>query len=282
MGACRIYPGEKMRIGIDLGGTNIKAVVMKGNKIIKKQTAQTTKKTSRQIIKIIKQASQGRKINSIGIAVPCIINRKKGRIIQCVNLPWLKQLNIKKIRIENDANCAAIAASRAYKKKNLVCLTLGTGAGGGIIIDNKLYTGRGNAGEIGHMSIDINGRKCQCGNKGCLEEYVSARGILKTARQKGIAEKDIIKLAEKARKQKKYKKIFEQMGKELGAGMANIINILNPELIVLTGGLTNSADLFLKTAKKEIKQRALAAPCDVKISKLKEQTGAIGAAMIAK
>lgn len=265
-----------MKIGIDLGGTNIKAVLMKGNRIIKKHKTETTKKTSRQIQQIIQKLSKG-KIQQIGIALPCTI--KKDRL-NCPNLPWLKKLKIKNTKIENDANCAAIAASKIYKKKNLVCLTIGTGVGGGIIINGKLYKGKGNAGEIGHMSIDLNGRKCRCGNKGCLEEYISARGIIKTAKQKRIKEKNIITLAEKARKNKKYKQVFLQMGKELGAGLANITNLLNPELIVLTGGITRAADLYLTEAKKEMKKRVLVQPC--KIIAAKEEIGAIGAAMLAK
>lgn len=265
-----------MKIGIDLGGTNIKAVLMKGNRIIKKHKTETTKNTSKQIQQIIQKLSKG-KIKQTGIAVPCTIERKKGKLA-CPNLPWLKKLKIKNTKIENDANCAAIAASKIYKKKNLVCLTIGTGVGGGIIINSKLYKGKGNAGEIGHMSIDLNGRKCRCGNKGCLEEYISARGISKTAKQKRIKEKNTIKLAEKARKNKKYKQVFLQMGKELGAGLANITNTLNPELIVLTGGITKAADLYLTEAKKEMKKRTLAQPCKIIIAK--EEIGAIGAAML--
>jgi len=263
-----------MKIGIDIGGTNIKAVLMKGNKIIKKHKTETTKKTKEQILEIIQRLSEGQ-IKEIGIAVPCTINKDR---LKCSNLPWLKKLKIKNVKIENDANCAAIAAGRIYKKKNLVCLTIGTGVGGGIIINNKIYKGKGNAGEIGHMSIDLNGRKCRCGNKGCLEEYISARGISKTAKQKGIKEKNIIKLAEKARKNKKHKQVFLQMGKELGAGLANITNTLNPEIIVLTGGITKAADLYLSKAKKEMKKRALVEPCRVIVAK--EEIGAIGAAML--
>lgn len=263
-----------MKIGIDLGGTNIKAVLMKGNKIIKKHKTETTKNTSRQIPQIIQNLSK-EKIKQIGIAVPCTI--KKDRL-NCPNLPWLKKLKIKNTKIENDANCAAIAAGKIYKKKNLVCLTIGTGVGGGIIINSNLYKGKGNAGEIGHMSIDMNGRKCRCGNRGCLEEYISARGILKTARQKGIKEKSIIRLAQKAGKHKKHRQVFIQAGRELGAGLANIVNILNPELIVLTGGITKASGLYLSEARKEMKKRALAEPCKVIITK--EEIGAIGAAML--
>ncbi len=185
--------------------------------------------------------------------------------------------------LENDANCMALGESTfGYGKniKNLVCVTLGTGVGAGIVINNKIYTGRSNAGELGHITIDINGYKCKCGRRGCLEEYVSARGIKRTAKKLGI-NKNILEIYEMAKLGSiKAKKVYETTGTYLGIGLSTLVKLLDPDLIVIGGGISNAGDLILKPAVKEMKKRTFFRTPSVKIAKLKDNAGAIGAACL--
>ncbi len=291
---------KKMRyaVGVDIGGTTIKAVLINDkNRIIKKiETPIQRGKGKKGIIKNVFfcvenmiSGIQRRQIIGIGIGAAGLVNRKKGILVHSPNIKQLNKTPIKKIiekkfkiktKIENDANCAALAESRANKKRNLVCLTLGTGVGSGIILNNKMYYGKGGGAEFGHTVIEKEGIKCVCGNRGCLEEYVSARAICRTAKKYGIKENDVKKIEELARKNKKARLVFEEMGKNLGIGLANIVNIFDPELIILTGGISKAADFFLKTAVKELNSRAWFKPCTVKVSKLNSYGGAIGAALL--
>lgn len=296
MGSCRI-PIIKMKylIGVDVGGTTITSVLVNSKKkIIKKVKFLTQRDKGKKIaiknilesISFLIGSIPKNKIKGLGIAFPGLVDRKKGIVINCPNLSILNNTNIFNIikkhhkfkcRIENDANCAALAEYRFNKKPTLVCLTLGTGLGSGIIINNKLYYGKENASEIGHITIEKNGLRCFCGNRGCLEEYVSVRAIIREAKKYKIKIDDIKTIAELARKNKKYRPIFEEFGRNLGIGLANIINIFDPDLIILTGGLSYNSDLFLKSAIKEMKSRARFKPCPIKVSNLKEYIGAFGA-----
>ena len=170
--------------------------------------------------------------------------------------------------------------------KIILGITLGTGLGGGLIekIGNKISVYRGafnSAGEFGHMTIKFDGPKCSCGNYGCLEEYVSKRFII---RESGYPEDKIIEKSRK--KDKKIVKVYQKLGKNLGIGLANLINILDPEVIIIGGGISKSASLFLKEAKKEFKRRTYSPSSKklvkIKLSKLGEFSGAIGAALLFK
>lgn len=254
-----------MTIGIDIGGINIKGVLLKGNRVIAKIKVSTKSKTNKKIIlgrvfECIEDLLKKGKVNKIGIGVAGPIDFKEKKVLNPPNVTGLKNVylvkevqNKFKIRtiLDNDANCFALAETLlgAGKGKSLVVgLTLGTGIGGGIVMNKKLlYGADGSAGEIGHMIIKTDGRKCSCGNKGCLE--VSFK------------------------KDKKY----------LGIGLANIVNILNPDIIVIGGGVSNLGEKLLKPARKEMKKRILsplAKNTPVVRTKLGEFSGAIGAALL--
>ncbi|OGR88781.1 MAG: hypothetical protein A3A86_00455, partial [Elusimicrobia bacterium RIFCSPLOWO2_01_FULL_60_11] len=207
------------------------------------------------------------------------------------------------VAIENDANCAAWGAYCLDAKRdcgNLICLTLGTGVGGGVIIGGKLYRGAtGSAGEIGHLTVDYKGRLCGCGSRGCLESMVGAWGIVKTARE-GIARgrspllKRLLRepgaklsprLIEQAAKKNDpfSKKIWNDAGECLGAAMASLVNVLNPERIVLCGGVSKAGDLILKPALRALGKRAFKVPFQrvkVTVSKFDEKLGVVGAALL--
>lgn len=270
-------------IGIDVGATKINTVLMnKKGKLIKKLKIKT-KKRRQEIVKQILDSinfvflnKNKKKIIGIGIGLPGILNKKRTEILNLPNLSgWgktklkdiIERKTKKKVILENDSNCMALGENMfgyGKKVKNLVCLTIGTGIGGGIIINNKIYSGRSNAGEFGHITIDFNGYKCKCGARGCLEEYISARGIDR-----------IVKSGNK-----KTRKVYEIAGTYLGVGLAIIAKLLDPDLILIGGGISNVEDLILKPAVKEMKKRTFFKTCPVNTVKLKDNAGAIGAACL--
>lgn len=258
-------------VGIDLGGSKISGVLIgKKLKIVKRVRIYPKEKTrecvSSDIMEAISQVSSPvgtRKISSIGIGVPGLF--RKGKIISLPNLSCLndfelaktveKRFGIKTL-VEKDANCFALGESFLRKKKNLVGITLGTGLGGGIIIDGRILRGMGSAGEFGHMIIEHNGRKCACGNRGCLEQYASGQGIEHDSRAIYCESLKAESLADMARKgDRTALGIFENFGYYLGIGLANINYALNPEIIAIGGGLSNAHDLFMKRALEEMKRR---------------------------
>ena len=264
-----------MRIGIDLGGTNIAAAfVDDSGSIIERISIRTNAQDGEKAVvdglfsvcdSLIKK-TQATPI-SIGIGVPGTVNAEKGEVVFTPNLP-LSGVNIADyiqrktkcpVRIGNDANCAALGEAIAGSAKGVQCavmVTLGTGVGGGVIIGGKLHSGlSGAAGELGHMVIVSGGRECGCGRKGCWETYASATGLKRTAKEFAELNKDsmLYKLCGGDVRQIGGRTVFEayhagdeaarlvleQYIKHLAAGIANIINILEPEVFCVGGGISN-------------------------------------------
>ncbi len=286
------------KIGIDIGATNIVFALVENLKVLKTQKI-SCPRSKKEIINVIKknikelQANLGvSKIFGIGIGVPGPLSKDRDKILNPPNLKVLKNCSLSKIfekdlkistKMENDANCFALAEERigAGKGAKIVLgITLGSGIGSGIIINGKIFQGAfGSAGEIGHMSIKFDGKKCSCGSNGCFEQYASQKYIKTLSK---ISPQELVLLAKKG--DKKAQKIWKDFGKNLGIGLANIINILDPEIVVIGGGLSNSWDLILEPAKKEIKKCVLSplSKKNVKIKKAKlgGMAGAIGAALL--
>lgn len=252
----------------DIGGTNTRIAFFKNNKIIEKEkfkTINSNKLLNKLILKIeyfLKKYNL-KKFDGIAISAPGCLCRKKLELTAPVNLPNIKKLSLKKLKkfcgkiiLQNDAACAALGALSLEKNiKNLVCFTLGTGLGCGLILNKKLYQGKEMASQFGHTTIDLNKKKCNCGNFGCLENYVSTRGLIKLAKKNNL-KVDTYELEKLARKKNKQAlKTYNEFGKFLAIGLVNIANTLDPEVIYLTGGLTNSSRFFLKSATKESKKR---------------------------
>lgn len=278
-------------IGVDLGGTNIKAALISlDGKIIKKYEIKTeTKKGTVQVIKnIIKTIEKVKTKNIIGIGIgsPGPLDCKKGIITKPVNLPFkntpLRKIIQKKFRLpvflDNDANCFTLAEAvfgLGKNHENVAGITLGTGFGAGISINKKIYHGRNNAAELGHMTINYNGPKSRCKNHGCIETHVAARGITRLFGKSDPY--SIYNLAVKGNK--KAIKTYNQMGYYLGIGLANIIYALDPDIIVIGGKISNSWKLFSKSMNKAVKERYFEKPCKIIPSKLKD-AGILGAAAL--
>lgn len=291
------------RIGVDIGGTDIKFCVLDDeNKILHKETVPTNKESEQaltdQIAIECKKIMQKFSITAVGVGTPGIM---KNSCITAVNLPF-KNTNLAKIlseklsvpiRVSNDANCAALGEATCGAGKsanNIIMLSLGTGVGGGIIIDGKIYEGKGNAGEIGHFCIRENGKKCPCGKNSCFEQYASASALVRSAEEfsKKMPETFLGKLYTKkgslCGKDIKSaldencpaaKSVMNEYTKILAEGIDSLASILDPDLFILSGGITNMGDYLLNPLREKLKSGA-----QVKISLLGSDAGTVGAAMI--
>lgn len=272
--------GTKYAIGVDIGGTNLRvALVSEEGRIIEKikqpSTGDVMSSLRASVERLAREGAAG-----IGIGVAGILDREDMRVIKSPNLPSINGNSFRDLGlslpmvVENDANAAALGerwmgAGRDYR--NFVLMTLGTGIGGGIIHHGELL---GVAAEIGHMSIVADGEKCPCGNYGCLENYASARAIIETA--VGALEKGSQSMLRDCCKGNYYKispediygaafegdglarEVLKDAGRYLGIGIANMINIMSPEAVILTGGLIGAWDIYIKEAIREASRRAFA------------------------
>ena len=287
---------DDLILGIDLGGSKILTAVVKSRGEMLSSDESTTRATEGQEIVIqsildsahsaMKQASCTiSEISAIGIGAPGISNPEAGILFTSPNLPGWRNVLLrdiiqnkldKKAFLINDANAAALGElyfGAARGTHNFIYITLSTGIGGGIVIDEKIYTGAiGTAGEIGHMTIDGNGPLCNCGNKGCWEALASGTALAREAKRRikegtktsilkyteGDLEKVTAQIVHSAAEQgdKLAKELIARTGYYVGVGVANLINIFNPELIVIGGGLSNIGDMLLKPAFKVAAERS--------------------------
>ncbi|MBU3188666.1 ROK family protein [Clostridium bowmanii] len=310
-----------MRIGIDLGGTNIVVgiVTNEGKILIKKSTPTLVTRGAAIIIddmvKLIYKTLDVSHISMedielIGIGVPGLVDYKSGLIKECVNLGWgnvdictiLKEKTGKKIFIDNDANAAAGAEFLFGTMKNhlnSVFLTLGTGVGGGIILNGKLHRGiNGSGAEIGHMIVGENFYDCACGNNGCLETFTSATALIKFAKklikedpQDTLILKNTVfdeidaKIIFDCAKQgdKLANLVVERFVKYFAIGICNIVNILDVSMIGIGGGVSAAGEFFMELLISDIKKYKLFKEipvCYIKIADLGNDAGIIGAAML--
>ncbi len=283
------------RIGVDVGGTNIVVgIVDDAYRIVKKSQVKTKDVSSpKEMITAIAGAIKeiigstgisNEELAAIGIAVPGTAELETGKVLYANNLgfedvPFLTELSkelgtelSKKLYFDNDANAAAIGEyiTGNYSCDNFVMVTLGTGVGGGFIINGKVIRGCNfAAAEFGHMSINIDGCDCNCGRKGCFEDYASAVALINQAWDKmqtpegkesilwkGVASKEDLD-GEKFFAAVKSNdaiaiEVLDEYSYYLAEGLTNIINILQPDILVLSGGITRAADLFLDKVKEKV------------------------------
>ncbi len=255
--------------GVDIGGTHIEGVrIDKGLRITKKARVDLPARLDKHAIisnlhKCLDILCKDAGLLGIGAAVPGVINN--GVVMKSPNLPFLngtdfRSMLVRKFRtrvvVDNDVNCMALGESVKRQGKDLVALTLGTGIGGGLIIDGKVHRGRSYAGEIGHMTIESDGPKCMCGNRGCFEEYVSVRSVRRLSAKflgRKMEPHEVCELADKGNR--KARRVWEEYGKMLGTGLANVCFILDPDVIVLGGGISKAYSHFRKAMRSEMRKR---------------------------
>lgn len=310
-------------IGVDLGGTKILTALAdeKGEILARKKLPTEADRGQETIIKninfsidsVLKQAGVSKdQVLKIGIGSPGPLSTVKGVIYETANLPWtnvpivdiMEEKTGIPVKLENDANAAALGEKwfgAGTNVDNMIYITVSTGVGGGIIEDKEIIHGAdGGAGEVGHMTINPEGPVCGCGNHGCLESFSSGTAIGregKKALQEGRS--DVIKklsdnnpdnidallVAQAAAEGDEVaKEIYQKAGYYLGIGLANLVNLFNPELIVMGGGVMKDEDLFKKPMQKSLKERALGSSLEqVDICKVElgDDTGVKGAIAVA-
>jgi len=319
----RIAPEAMYAIGVDLGGANLRVVVVNlENNIVAKITKKTNAdegrdKVFRRVIDAIHEAIEHSKIEKdkikgIGVGISGLIDHRRGVCLYCPNIEGWENVPVRRLveeefaidtSVEDSSRAMALAehwSGVARGIDNFIFVNVGIGIGCAIFIHRELYRGIGGiAGEFGHITIDETGPRCNCGNYGCLETLASGPAISRRARQaigegvvsliEKLAEGNLESIApeivvEAAKRGDKLAfNIMEKTGEYLGIGIANMINIFNPELIVIGAGVSQAGDILLEPLKRAVKARALqlsSSMTNIKVSQLGDDAGALGAAIM--
>lgn len=307
-----------VRVGIDIGGTFIKYGLLRHGKILTSYQVATPERSTPAVLQklLIQQVHRlahhtSAKIQGVGIGIPGLVEYPAGVVRSCVNLKgWVsvplrglleRQLHLP-VRVDNDVNAMTLAewtygAGRGVS--NLVCLTLGTGVGGGLVLDGKMYRGAiGAAGEVGHIPLAEDGPRCPCGGRGCLEQYVGNRQIIRWVRQqlRRRIKSRIPKLVE-GRLDRLEPQIIDQacrlndrLGIEawrrtgffLGLALAGVVNLLNPDRIVIGGGVAKAGRWIFEPLRATLRTRAMRGVGHVPVvpARLGGSAGLIGASLL--
>jgi glucokinase len=299
---------------VDLGGTYLRTALVDGSGRIHYQSKQRTPKGDspdcvvNALVAAASDGSDARRIVAGSIMVPGTVDNANARVVQAPNLPSLTNFPLKSVLeerlgwpvlLENDANAAAVGEmwmGAARGCRDVISVTLGTGVGGGVILEGELWRGaHGSAGEIGHTTVDpFSGLKCKCGNVGCLELFASATAIVRMTREGLSSFPQSLLNGQELTAEKVYEagldgdelalSVFKKFGTYLGIGLANLINIIDPEIIVIAGGAVNGWDLFAHDMQQEVNERAVRATAlQVKIAAAEcgDNAGLLGAARLA-
>lgn len=315
----------KVNIGVEIGAKLIQAgIVDKYGRLIARSKIQSNyerglKEIVAEAVKLIYDLLEDkdyelRNIKSIGVACPGVPDEENSKIVKTYvlglyNAPikdeFKKHFPNTPIYVENDAHCAAIAESAAGAAEDLdysLTINVGTGISGGVIIDNRLYTGLNNAGAVlGHMVIDKNGKQCSCGRIGCFETVCSARALIEETRAAAldnpgskileVCENDISKITETTAYEamelgdEEAKAIFDRYVENMAIALANFANILMPEVIVLCGGITNLGEDLLRPVREKMEDWIYSRETTLPMLKLSEMGSAsvlVGAGMLAE
>lgn len=313
---------KDLLVGVDLGGTKIAAgAVDRSGRLLSKATRDTQAERGAEavaatiqeaIAAALAQVKDGdARLLGIGVGVPGLADVDAGLVLFAPNLNWqsvplaalLRTHREVPVYLDNDANAAAlgeqwVGAGRGVK--DMILLTLGTGVGGGLIFDGQVYQGTaGYAGEIGHMAMTEDGPLCGCGRRGCLETYASATAVIREAREalergeetsikalaaassRGLEAKTVFVAA--AQGDKVAAAITDKLVRYLGLAIANLVNILNPEIVVVGGGVAAAGDQLLVPLRAAVHRRALAGPAQSAAiigAQLGNDAGIIGAASL--
>jgi glucokinase len=307
---------------VDLGGTNLRAANIDREGRIHERVRSATpgSKPAADVVTAIaatvreceaESSVRAAPVGRVSVVVPGSVQVETGVVVNAPNIPSLQGYELapaleralgRPVLLENDANAAALGEmwqGAARGCCTIICLTLGTGVGGGIILDGKLWRGAdGTAGEIGHTTVEpFSGVKCKCGNTGCLEGYASATAIVRITREAlGQHPGSLMQAiaADELTSERVFSaaiagdglalEVFRRMGVYLGITMANLINIFNPEMIVIGGGVSAAWEMFARHARTEVIKRAFPVPaqrCQIVRAECGDDAGLIGAAWLA-
>jgi glucokinase len=317
-------PRSKFIVGVDLGGTNIVVGAMpvdgSSQHALRSQPTRPELGEESVIGRIVDMVEEVIGVTTaetgaaredflgVGIGSPGPLDRERGTVIFTPNLGWrnvaLRDVVASRVSLpatlDNDANCATVGewwCGAAKGGRNVVGVTIGTGIGGGLILDGRLYHGASDvAGEIGHTTIDSTGRRCKCGNYGCLEAYASGPAIADRARE-ALADNEASLLTELAggdparitartvyeaagRGDVIAREVVRDTARFLGAGIANLLNIFNPDVVVLAGGVTDAGVALYEPLRAEVRRRAFRPAvdaCRIVPGSLAGSAGVVGA-----
>ncbi len=298
---------KQIVLALDLGGTNMRfSAVASDGSIVARYRRSTPANAGLKVMcsaivsgfERVRDKAAIRRPFAIAAAVPTTSCNSEGKLSRLPNLPVLDNFELgaflrdsfnAEIAILNDATAATVGehwlgVSRGVE--NVIGVTLGTGVGGGLIIDGKPLTGKdGSAGEIGHLCIEPDGRSCGCGSRGCLEQYASGSAILQRARDEGLkVESAKVVFALATNGNRKAAKIITAAGRDLGIAFAGLVNVMNPDMIVVGGGISGGFAQFSPSMISELKARAFSEPSKrVRIvrARLGDKAGVVGAARLA-
>jgi len=310
----------KRYVGIDLGGTNLKlGLVAPDGKLLARHSTPTEADGGpdhvlQRMAQAVRDLCRDAKVPlgdvaAIGAAAPGPLDTKTGVVVFAPNLPGWRNIHVRDVLqkqlgrpviLENDANAAGYGEFRCgagRRVRDMVILTLGTGIGGGIILDGRMRRGVTDTGaELGHMVVHYGGRFCGCGNRGCLEAYASATAVVgrteeaiaagessSLAKRRGFSCKDVFDAADAG--DRLARRIVEETADYLAAGITTILHVLNPEMVVLTGGMMSAGDPFLDRIRRRVKEMAFeraSSACEICWSTLGGDAGILGAALAAE
>jgi glucokinase len=303
-------------IGVDVGGTKIAAgVVTPQGEILKEVRYPTPTSSGRLVASIARAVAEvrdGFEVGGVCLAVPGLILAQENRVVFSPNLHAVEGVPLKKelepriglpLTIENDGNAAAWGEFRfgaGREVDHLVFVTLGTGIGGGVITHGILMRGaQGSGGELGHVTVHATGPRCACGNHGCLEALASGTAIGRRGREvaserpasalgrlaveRKVLGEDVTELAQKG--DEAALSVLEETGTWLGIGLAGFVNVFNPEVVAIGGGVAKAGELILEAARREVHLRARPPSRDlaeIKVASLGPESGVLGAAALAR
>jgi glucokinase len=282
-------------LGVDVGGTKVAVAAVEGSEARHALEHPTVLDSSEALLDGIEAAVREvtavtGEPDAIGVGVPSQIEWATGTVVASVNIP-LAGVPLREelaarfgvpVYVDNDASCAALAEAEAIGAAELVMLTLGTGVGGGVVIGGRIFRGaHGLGGELGHVVVEADGPECpgSCPNRGCLEALCSGTALERAAGRKG---REVVEAARAGDADAQTH--LDRLGRYLGIGISNMVNAFQPEYVVIGGGLSAAADLFLETAVAEAGARALPSLWEraaVQVAQAGNAAGVIGAGLLA-
>ncbi|MBI3616512.1 MAG: ROK family protein [Candidatus Omnitrophica bacterium] len=309
---------ERVGIGIDVGGTNVKFGLVQGRRVLFQSSfptagSLTPKALDQAMVNAVHLLIRRSKepVAGVGVGIPGLVKVPQGIVLSCANLVNWKNVplkgNLKRrlrlpVEVENDVNAMTLAEWKfgaGQGVSNLVCLTLGTGVGGGLIINGRLYRGwNGSAGEVGHMPLGEKGSPCSCGGIACLERTVGNREILAWVRRRlrageksrilelagGNPAKIIPPMIDEACRlgDRLARETWSRVGTQIGLVLTGVVNLLNPERIVIGGGISKAGRWLFEPMRRTVRERAMRGPGKVSIvpAQLGSSAGLIGAALV--
>jgi glucokinase len=292
-----------LAIGVDIGGTKVAGGVVDDDGNVVGETRRPTPSDDAgaavdAVVEVVKELLEAHDAGAVGIAAAGYVSADRSTMLFAPNLPWenvpVRELVGERVGVpvvvENDANCAAWAEHRygaGQGESHLVCLTVGTGIGAGILIDGALYRGQfGIAGEPGHLGVVRDGIQCGCGNTGCLEQYASGTALVRYAKERGL-DADGPAVTEAARDgDRRAVEAFAEVGWWLGRALADVASVLDPGVFVIGGGVADAGDLLLGPAKESYRTSLPGAGhrpfADIRLAVLGNAAGLVGAADLAR